>query len=453
MDIIKVLSEETNNIFFINFNFNKIGFFIDMINRLPETKSDSCPNITYNDFIMSYFLPCVKKYILGKPKITTGGKKGKYISKYSKRQTNKKRKCKSKSKRQRKITKKIRGGNRLQWHIIISFFFLIMNLLNSSAGQLQLNSEREYKHWKQSLIETRHTDVFQNDLGICNIDAYAAAGFFPIAQYKQLLELQLGLFAFNMYKYHPGFHKDENFDIQKLEIEEASNITIDAYRINIPKTILLDASKIYQLLLDGFLNRFEHIENNTYIIGTMSYQYIPEPNETPGSHEVNIIYSKNADGIPSLEIIDLSTNEIGTNEITDEINPFQATEYIQKYVKPDGQINIYFSKQQSIKNIPTSFKDSINMVEIEQSLRIYTPFPELPPDADDIVYTAYMALQERIYKSEQDTMDILSIKTELNNFLIKTYGSLAAVYPYLQGPKLPTIKTYPKPSLKKITYF
>lgn len=335
----------------------------------------------------------------------------------------------------------------MQWHVIISFFFLIMSLLNSSAGQLQLNSERDYKAWKSSLIETRNTNVFQNELGICSLDAQTAAGFFPISQYKSLVEIQLGFFAYNMYKYHPGY-SETSFDIQKFEIEEASNITIDAYRVNIPKDIQLNAYNIQQLLLDGFLTRFEHIENNAYIIGTMSYQYIQQDNEQPGSHEVNIVYSKNVKGEPLLEIIDLSTDEI-----TEDYEPLQASKYIQKYVKPGGQMNIYFSKQQSLKNIPTSFKNSINMVDIETNLRVYSPFPDLPPNAEDTVRTAFIALKDRIHDPEQHIMDMLDLKAEINNFLIKTYGSLSAVYPYLQEPKLPSIKTYPTNSLNTIEYF
>ena len=74
MDIIKDLLQENGKFFYINFNFNKVGFLLDMLN-LIEHKISPRSYISYNDFIMYYFIPCVKKYIIGNPILSTGGMK------------------------------------------------------------------------------------------------------------------------------------------------------------------------------------------------------------------------------------------------------------------------------------------------------------------------------------------------------------------------------------------
>ena len=316
-----------------------------------------------------------------------------------------------------------------------------MSLLSSTFGQLELTSKKEYKQWKQSLIETRGTDVFSNDLGVCIVDVYAATGFFPITQYKAMVETQLGLFAYSLYKFLPDFHKDISF-VQTLELENTANITVDYYRVK-------NDINLKQQLLDRFSLRFSEVEDGfskveaSYIIGTMSYQYIPEPDESPGSHSVIIVYCKEEH---TLEIIDL--NELAL----DEFNKFDT--YIKRHVNPRGIIEISFSKQQSVANLPTSFVKSIDMSAIHKSLRTITPFSQhsydithsydaqhsyAPPHSYEVISDAYKKLQE-----ENDINEILELKTKLNNFLIGLYGSLAVAYPLLQEPKFATIKTYPK---------
>lgn len=438
MDIVSALSNSSYNskLLTVTFNFNKVGFLIDMIERLNEIVTpDSCPRITFEYFIMSIFLPCVKKTLIGKPMISElfikGGKKGKKTKKiYSKNK--RKNKNKNKTKHKKKYTRKIKGGTRIQWQIVISFFFLLMSLLNSSLGQLQLENESEYKIWKRNLIETRGEDtaVLKNYLGICSIDAYAVAGFFPIAEYKRVVELQLGVVAYDFNKFHPQGDIIPMREIQRLEVEEAVNINIDAYRIKIPNNTIIDAYKLYELLIEGFSSRFINITPGSFIIGTFGYSVVGG-----GGHSANIIYTKTNGGDSLIEIVDLSSDEI----ITEELNPLQAIEYIKKNIKPNERIDIYFSKQQSLKNIPESFKNNINMEEIEESVGALSPFSELLT-SDEIINNAYRDLQQELI-SNNDTGDRVFIKRKINNFLIKTYGSLEKAYPNLQGPLPKSIKT------------
>lgn len=448
MDIISLLSNQTYNskLLTVSFNFNKVGFLLDIKDRLDKIITpDSCPMITNEDFIFSLFLPSIKKTILGKPLIKTllnsGGRKKTYTRKGKCKKRVKPYKGKGKGKgktsikyyKKRRLTRKIKGGNRLQWQVIISFFFLLMmSLLSSSSGQLQLNTEEDYTSWKRSLIATRGSDtkVFQNDLGICSMDAYAAAGFFPITQYNRLVELQLGVIAYNFNKHHPQGNMIGLRDVQKMEIEEAANINIDAYRINIPANTVVDAYKLHSILLEGFARRFGFIEPGSYIVGTAGYSVIGGG----GGHAVNIVYMINTLGEPMIEIIDLSEDDI-----SEQPNPLQAIEYIQSHIKPNGRMDIYFSKQQSLENIPSSFKESINMRELEESVSALSAFPVLP-NADEIINNSYNEMKEELSMTT-DSGDIIFLKREMNNFLIKTYGSLSAAYPVLQGPLPKTIKT------------
>jgi len=452
MDIVRALSESSykSQLLNVTFNFNKVGFLIDMIKKLNKiVNPESCPRVTCEYFMMSIFLPCIKNTIIGKPVIRElfikGGSKEKWTKKFliKKSYKNKKLYKKKFKNNKKKSTRKIKGGSRIQLQIIVSLFFLLMSLINTSLGQLQLDNESEYKKWKTNIIETRGEDtaVLKNYIGICSIDAYAVAGFFPIAEYKRVVELQLGVIAYDFNTFHPQGDIIPMREVQRLEVEEAVNISIDAYRIKIPNNTIIDAYKLYDLLLEGFSNRFINITPGSFIIGTFGYSVIGG-----GGHAANIIYTKTTDGDSLIEIVDLSSDEI----ISEELNPLQAIEYIKKNIKPNERIDIYFSEQQSLKNIPESFKNSINMEEIEESVGELSPFSELSM-SDEIINNSYRDLQQELVRNN-DTGDRVFLKRNMNNFLIKTYGSLEKAYPNLQGPVPKSIKTNYNKSLP-IVYF